>query len=44
VRVSWGCSVGEWESYGLFLANDGKPVASPDRVRACLFRSFFHKQ
>ena len=30
--------------YGLFLANDGKPVASPDRVRACLFRSFFHKQ
>jgi hypothetical protein len=26
------------------LANDGKPVASPDRVRACLFRSFFHKQ
>jgi len=36
--------VGEWESYGLFLANDGKPVASPDWVRACLFRSFFYKQ
>ena len=24
-----------------FLACGGKPVASPDRVRACLFRSFF---
>jgi hypothetical protein len=33
--------VGVTRAYGLFLANDGKPVASPDRgMRASLGRSF----